>query len=166
MIRVNRAFSGIVILSSYVLFSLPQLSAALTLKSHIPDPECGVVDISPTAHLFYSLYHTTSTESDAPLVLWFQGGPGGSSYGVGNFFEIGPLDEYLRPRNHTWLNTANLLFCDFPVGAGFSWTTAPEHDLAKNNGELVRDAVVCFFWSCLLLRSRFCSLLVVYSWLF
>jgi serine carboxypeptidase 1 len=35
---------------------------------------------------------------------------GGSSVGNGNFAEIGPLDEELKPRNSTWLHKADLLF--------------------------------------------------------
>ena len=33
----------------------------------------------------------------------FQGGPGSSSTGFGNFVEIGPLDVGLQPRNSTWV---------------------------------------------------------------
>jgi hypothetical protein len=35
---------------------------------------------------------------------------GGSGVGMGNFEEIGPLDTYLKPRNSTWLQVADLLF--------------------------------------------------------
>lgn len=55
----------------------------------------------------------------APLVVWLQGGPGGSSTGFGNFLEIGPLDSTLTPRNISWIQTANVLFIDNPVGAIF-----------------------------------------------
>ena len=51
------------------------------------------------------------------------GRPGGSSTGFGNFEEIGPLTVDLKPRETTWLNEANLLFVDNPVGAGFSYVT-------------------------------------------
>ncbi len=51
--------------------------------------------------------------------FFFQGGPGGSSTGFGNFMEIGPLDVNLKPRDTTWLKLASLLFIDNPVGTGF-----------------------------------------------
>ena len=34
----------------------------------------------------------------------FQGGPGGSGVGFGNFGELGPLDTDLKPRNTTWVS--------------------------------------------------------------
>jgi serine carboxypeptidase 1 len=43
-------------------------------------------------------------------VLWLQGGPGASGVGYGNFMEIGPLDDELKPRAMTWLTKADLLF--------------------------------------------------------
>ncbi|CAK9178847.1 unnamed protein product [Ilex paraguariensis] len=46
---------------------------------------------------------------------------GASGVGFGNFFEIGPLDINLEPRNSTWLKKADLLFVDSPVGTGFSY---------------------------------------------
>lgn len=35
---------------------------------------------------------------------------GASGVGYGNFMEIGPLDEKLKPRATTWLAKADLLF--------------------------------------------------------
>ncbi|KAL5995864.1 Serine carboxypeptidase-like 51 [Asimina triloba] len=35
--------------------------------------------------------------------------------------EVGPLDTDLKPRNSTWLQKADLLFVDNPVGTGFSY---------------------------------------------
>ena len=37
------------------------------------------------------------------LLHLFQGGPGGSGTGFGNFEEIGPLDDDLKPRNTSWV---------------------------------------------------------------
>ncbi|GFO38099.1 carboxypeptidase [Plakobranchus ocellatus] len=81
------------------------------------------VTVRPKAHMFYWLYETThpSGYKERPLILWLQGGPGGSGTGFGNFQEIGPLDVNLNKRNTTWLQTASLLFIDNPVGTGYSY---------------------------------------------
>ncbi|XP_003795608.1 retinoid-inducible serine carboxypeptidase [Otolemur garnettii] len=74
--------------------------------------------------MFWWLYYATNpckNFSELPLVMWLQGGPGGSSTGFGNFEEIGPLDSDLKPRRTTWLQAASLLFVDNPVGTGFSY---------------------------------------------
>ncbi|KAF5187362.1 Carboxypeptidase, partial [Thalictrum thalictroides] len=46
---------------------------------------------------------------------------GSSGVGIGNFQEVGPLDTELKPRNSTWLQKADLLFVDNPVGTGYSF---------------------------------------------
>jgi len=38
---------------------------------------------------------------------------------------IGPVDVNMKPRNTTWLQYANLLFVDNPIGTGFSYTDDP-----------------------------------------
>ena len=72
--------------------------------------------------MFYWFYRTTHPDGylNRPIVLWLQGGPGLSGTGVGNFLEFGPLDQNLEPRNSSWVQTANILFVDNPVEAGFS----------------------------------------------
>uniref|UniRef100_A0A8C9NZ83 Carboxypeptidase n=1 Tax=Spermophilus dauricus TaxID=99837 RepID=A0A8C9NZ83_SPEDA len=63
------------------------------------------VTVRKDAHMFWWLYYTTNpckNFSELPLVMWLQGGPGGSSTGFGNFEEIGPLDSHLKPRKTTW----------------------------------------------------------------
>ncbi|KAL6878231.1 hypothetical protein ACP4OV_012401 [Aristida adscensionis] len=85
----------------------------------------GYVEVRPKAHLFWWYYKSpgrTSTPGRPwPTVLWLQGGPGASGVGLGNFLEIGPLDVNLRPRNSTWLQKADLIFVDNPVGVGYSY---------------------------------------------
>ncbi|PIK36944.1 putative retinoid-inducible serine carboxypeptidase [Apostichopus japonicus] len=72
--------------------------------------------------MFWWLYFTTADPStNPPLIIWLQGGPGGSSVGFGNFAEIGPLDVNLKNRSTTWLQKASLLFIDNPVGSGYSY---------------------------------------------
>ncbi|XP_070579425.1 retinoid-inducible serine carboxypeptidase-like [Ptychodera flava] len=87
-----------------------------------PKQDWGYVDVRPGAHMFWWLYQSTKQPYlSQPLVIWLQGGPGGSSTGFGNFEEIGPLDVNLNPRNTTWLSKVNLLFIDNPVGTGYSY---------------------------------------------
>lgn len=75
--------------------------------------------------MFWWLYYADAQPADfkqLPLVMWLQGGPGGSGSGFGNFEEIGPLDRNLQPRKSSWVQAASLLFVDNPVGTGFSYT--------------------------------------------
>ncbi|KAI7734314.1 hypothetical protein M8C21_006595, partial [Ambrosia artemisiifolia] len=87
--------------------------------------EWGYIEVRPRAHIFWWLYKSPNRVEDPskpwPTILWLQGGPGASGVGFGNFGEIGPLDVDLKPRNSTWLQKANLLFVDSPVGTGFSY---------------------------------------------
>ena len=58
----------------------------------------------------------------APVLLWLQGGPGGSSL-FGLFNEHGPFLvkkdlSTLMQRSTTWALTHNLLYIDNPVGTG------------------------------------------------
>ncbi|XP_042442406.1 serine carboxypeptidase-like 51 [Zingiber officinale] len=87
--------------------------------------EWGYVQVRPKAHMFWWLYRSAQ-RTDAgptpwPTVLWLQGGPGSSGVAMGNFEEVGPLDANLKPRKSTWLQKADLLFVDNPVGTGFSF---------------------------------------------
>ncbi|XP_072043586.1 retinoid-inducible serine carboxypeptidase-like [Amphiura filiformis] len=105
------------------------------------DEDWGYVNVREDAYMFWWLYYSTSEPySAAPLVLWLQGGPGGSSCGFGNFEEIGPLDVELNPRNTTWISAANVLFIDNPVGAGYSYVKNTSA-LTKNNEEIANDLV-------------------------
>ncbi|XP_054441421.1 retinoid-inducible serine carboxypeptidase [Pteronotus mesoamericanus] len=110
------------------------------------------VTVRKDAHMFWWLYYTTSpckNYSELPLVMWLQGGPGGSSTGFGNFEEIGPLDSDLKPRRTTWLQSASLLFVDNPVGTGFSYVE-DDGAYAKNLATVASDmmALLESFFNC------------------
>ncbi|XP_054155571.1 retinoid-inducible serine carboxypeptidase-like [Oppia nitens] len=103
----------------------------------------GYVTVRPDAHMFWWLFQTDSNNnitSNLPLVIWLQGGPGGSSTGFGNFGEIGPQDVNLNNRSTSWIKYANLLFIDNPVGTGYSYVTNND-SLTKNNKEIAVDLV-------------------------
>uniref|UniRef100_A0A8C7EQF0 Serine carboxypeptidase 1 n=1 Tax=Neovison vison TaxID=452646 RepID=A0A8C7EQF0_NEOVI len=54
------------------------------------------VTVRKDAYMFWWLYYATNpckNFSELPLVMWLQGGPGGSSTGFGNFEEIGPFSK-------------------------------------------------------------------------
>ena len=82
-------------------------------------------DAEKSKHMFYWFFPAQSGDPGAPLVVWLQGGPGGSSL-FGLFSEMGPFglsDELqLVKRNSTWNKDYAMIFIDNPVGAGFSYT--------------------------------------------
>ncbi|XP_028162281.1 retinoid-inducible serine carboxypeptidase-like isoform X2 [Ostrinia furnacalis] len=93
--------------------------------------------------MFYWLFYTTAdveNYTDRPLVVWLQGGPGGSSTGIGNFEILGPLDLSLQERNYTWVKNFNVLFIDNPVGTGFSYVDNNSY-LTTTNDEIALDFV-------------------------
>ncbi|XP_053679111.1 retinoid-inducible serine carboxypeptidase-like [Anopheles nili] len=104
----------------------------------------GYSEVRPKAFIFWWLHRAQNTVpipehyGDRPLILWLQGGPGGSSSGFGNFEEIGPLDRTLKPRQHAWVKDYNVLFVDSPVGSGFSYVE-DRSMLARNSTTVVAD---------------------------
>ena len=120
-------------------------AAAASAASAIPDQDWGYVDVRPGAHMFWWLYGSTNAASplpreQQPIILWLQGGPGGSSISYGDFAELGPLDMNLQPRNTTWVQEANILFLDQPVGTGWSYVDNATL-LARNNSEIANDVL-------------------------
>ncbi|KAH8505744.1 hypothetical protein H0E87_012813 [Populus deltoides] len=109
------------------IFCFPSLHSYLALAAGTDDgsEQWGYVEVRPKAHLFWwhykSPYRVEDPTKPWPIILWLQGGPGGSGVAFGNFLEIGPLDGNLNPRNSTWLLKADLLFVDSPVATGFSY---------------------------------------------
>ncbi|KAM6576607.1 hypothetical protein CsatB_028444 [Cannabis sativa] len=118
------------LLAFVVMFSLcflPLIHGGRKIPTRTQDgsEEWGYVEVRPKAHMFWWLYKSPYRVEDPskpwPIVLWLQGGPGASGVGIGNFEEVGPLDTGLKPRNLTWLQKADLLFVDNPVGTGYSF---------------------------------------------
>uniref|UniRef100_A0A8P0TM00 Serine carboxypeptidase 1 n=1 Tax=Canis lupus familiaris TaxID=9615 RepID=A0A8P0TM00_CANLF len=80
------------------------------------------VTVRKDAHMFWWLYYATNpckNFSELPLVMWLQGGPGGSSTGFGNFEEIGPFSK--GPSSATlpvllWVTRGSLLFIQCSPG--------------------------------------------------
>eukprot|EP01138_Halocafeteria_seosinensis_P012012 gb/GECG01012276.1/.p1 GENE.gb/GECG01012276.1/~~gb/GECG01012276.1/.p1 ORF type:complete len:481 (+),score=49.98 gb/GECG01012276.1/:1-1443(+) len=116
-------------------------------RDPVPDEDWDYVTVRDGAHMFWWLYGANQSAEaagkggradNAPLVMWLQGGPGGSSTGFGNFLEIGPLDANLNPRNTTWVQAANVLFVDNPVGTGYSYVD-DSSKFTTNNEQIAED---------------------------
>jgi serine carboxypeptidase 1 len=128
-----------------VLVTFLCVTAALARKGYGPtEQEWGYVEVREGAHIFWWLQQTSADVDDyteKPLLIWLQGGPGSSSTGYGNFAELGPLDADLNPRNTSWINFANVLFVDNPVGTGFSYADNTQQ-LATTNRQIADDFLV------------------------
>ncbi|CAN7997625.1 unnamed protein product, partial [Ixodes pacificus] len=77
----------------------------------------------------------------APVVLWLQGGPGGSSL-FGLFSEHGPYyvaeGGIPKLRDVTWARRFSMLYIDNPVGTGYSFT-GKDQGYARNETDVGRD---------------------------
>lgn len=126
----------------FLLILVALSSTALSSGDNGNKEAWGYVNVRPNAYMFWWLYYTNISADYAhhPLIIWLQGGPGSSSCGYGNFMEIGPLDVNLNPRNETWLQKANLLFIDNPVGTGYSYVTN-KSAFATTNKQIALDLV-------------------------
>ena len=131
---------SVVVLVSLFSVSIA-LSSAKSLSSQIPTEEWNYVQVRENAFMFWWLYGASTSDPservDKPLIMWLQGGPGGSSTGFGNFEELGPLTVELKPRNTTWLQAANVLFVDNPVGSGYSYVTDKDAFTTNVTGKLL-----------------------------
>jgi carboxypeptidase C (cathepsin A) len=87
-----------------------------------------------TDHNLFYWFFRQSTNPNAPVVLWLNGGPGSTSM-WGLFMEVGPLrvtqgtggddDFKINPAASAWTDDYNVVFLDNPVGVGFSWPETP-----------------------------------------
>ncbi|XP_047999679.1 venom serine carboxypeptidase-like [Leguminivora glycinivorella] len=74
---------------------------------------------------FFWYFPSMSSDKDkAPVLVWLQGGPGGSSL-IGLFCENGPIklvNGQFERRKYHWALNHHVIYIDNPVGAGFSFT--------------------------------------------
>ncbi|XP_069317923.1 probable serine carboxypeptidase CPVL isoform X1 [Eulemur rufifrons] len=112
----------------------------------------GYLTVNKTynSNLFLWFFPAQVQPEDAPVVLWLQGGPGGSSM-FGLFVEHGPYvitsNMTLRTRDFPWTTTLSMLYIDNPVGTGFSFTDDP-HGYAVNEDDVAQNlynALIQFF---------------------
>jgi vitellogenic carboxypeptidase-like protein len=105
----------------------------------------GYVTVNAThdANMFTWFFPAQSGDPKAPVLLWLQGGPGGSSlYGL--FSEIGPLNvkgSSAVQMPISWNSKYSLLFIDNPVGTGYSYANRQYY--TTNEVEVGRDLYSC-----------------------
>jgi len=84
----------------------------------------GYIDAG-ARHLFFYFFESRNDPNKDDVLLWTNGGPGGSS-AVGLFMELGPCtivssnETIFNP--YSWNSNANIFFIDQPAGVGYSYT--------------------------------------------
>ncbi|KAK7110316.1 probable serine carboxypeptidase CPVL [Littorina saxatilis] len=118
-------------LTPYLQKGQPQMAQKLSQVTSLPGwsgkSYAGYITVNAThqSNMFFWFFPAQTDPVNAPVVMWLQGGPGGSSL-FGLFVEQGPFyitkENKLMPRNITWNEKYSMLYVDNPVGTGFSFT--------------------------------------------
>ncbi|GMR32841.1 hypothetical protein PMAYCL1PPCAC_03036, partial [Pristionchus mayeri] len=122
--------------------SLPGVTFEVKFKHY-----SGYLDASLGNHLYYWLFESQSNPSQAPLILWLDGGPGCASsermMTENGPFHPTPDGEHLQENVFSWNKIANVLYIDSPRDVGFSYrdNTQPA-DKVYNNSKTTDDLVL------------------------
>ncbi|KAH8918651.1 alpha/beta-hydrolase [Atractiella rhizophila] len=133
--------------SSFYVSSLPGLPASSTLSmfaGHLSSAATSPTSASTTPgdpNLFFLLMKNRHIADRPRLIIWFNGGPGCSSFD-GAMMEIGPWrlkGGELREVEGGWNEYANVLFVDQPAGTGYSTvnTDGYVHELGEVGSQMV-----------------------------
>lgn len=120
------------VFSQFIVDSLPGFTGNLPFKLETGYIAVGELD---EIQLFYYFVESEREAKRDPLVFWLNEGLGCSGFSA-FLYDIGPLsfnysdfrgsDPTLEVNEYSWTKVASVLFIDFPVGTGFSYSTAPE----------------------------------------
>uniref|UniRef100_A0A667ZJP9 Probable serine carboxypeptidase CPVL n=1 Tax=Myripristis murdjan TaxID=586833 RepID=A0A667ZJP9_9TELE len=95
------------------------------------------------SNLYFWFFPAQERPETAPVLLWLQGGPGGTSM-FGLFVEHGPyvvhknLTGKTNFRDYPWTSRYSVVYIDNPVGTGFSFTE-DDRGFAQNQDDVGRD---------------------------
>ena len=125
-----------------------------------PIEHYGYVNVDPStdSNFFYALRaddnSTLADRQSMPLVMFLQGGPGGSSF-LSDYMETGPIkvtrndptnpdpsNYKLSPRFNHWSRHGTVLYVDNPIGTGFSYTNITQGYSTTDTG--IADNLVLF----------------------
>ncbi len=85
----------------------------------------GYFKLGKNKHLHYLYFNSESNPDTDPLIVWFNGGPGGPSIPIGLLGGVGPFAAIdlntVVPWKYSWTRNASLLFIDNPAGVGYSY---------------------------------------------
>lgn len=133
--RVNSILQSVVSKTIFYFFFLRPISKSF-FRLYFQTSFSGYLTVNETHknNLFFWFFPAESLASQAPLVVWLQGGPGWPSL-FGLFKENGPFLMGWDPDNakpkllnnlYKWTKNHNMLYIDNPVGAGFSFTESED----------------------------------------
>uniref|UniRef100_A0A0N5CGB2 Carboxypeptidase n=1 Tax=Strongyloides papillosus TaxID=174720 RepID=A0A0N5CGB2_STREA len=102
--------------------------------------------------LHYMLTEHQTDPMNAPLILWFNGGPGCSSMGGAltelSAFRASPDGSLLYENPYAWNRLGNVLFLESPRGVGFSYSTDGNMNVPYNDTTTAKHnvaALLSFF---------------------
>jgi hypothetical protein len=158
MLQLFLLCAGLLPGDEHLIASLPGFEGALPVRHFSGLEHVASADgFEDSVQIHYWLAESARNASEDPLIVWFQGGPGGSSLN-GAFTEMGPLSLDGRslataafnrtgvptplPNPFSWNAFASFVSVEVPAGVGFSFCDgatraarkrcATWHD-AKNN---------------------------------
>ncbi|XP_069504347.1 probable serine carboxypeptidase CPVL [Ambystoma mexicanum] len=120
-----------------------ELSLVGPLPGYNTKSYSGYLTVNKTcnSNLFFWFFPAQIQPENAPVLLWLQGGPGGTSM-FGLFVEHGPYvvnkNLTLSARKFPWSATYSVIYIDNPVGTGFSFTD-DDQGFAKDQVDVGRD---------------------------
>jgi cathepsin A (carboxypeptidase C) len=85
----------------------------------------GYYYVGKSRLLHYIFIESQNKPQDDPIMVYFNGGPGGAStFNV--FTGFGPIistdgSSSFKEWNHTWCKNASVIFLDNPTGVGYSY---------------------------------------------
>ncbi|XP_020582946.1 serine carboxypeptidase-like 16 [Phalaenopsis equestris] len=110
------------------------------LPFHLETGYVSIDDVSG-AELFYYFVESDRKPEEDPLILWLSGGPGCSGF-EGLALDMGPLnfkvDNFdgniptIVVNPYSWTKIANMIFLDWPVGTGFSYSMTDEDYITED----------------------------------